>query len=65
MEKAVILQDELSGAEVPPDIRVGNPARRHGEHAESENDDTEPAGLQQMGHSVVQSKPIVAPSWLV
>ena len=61
MEDAVVVDDQLSGAQVPPDVGVGHATNRHGEQAESENEYAEPAGLQEAGHAVDKSEPIVAP----
>ncbi len=45
MEDAMVLQGQLPGAEVPPDVRVGNAARGHDEQAESENGHEHAASL--------------------
>ena len=51
MEEAVILEDQLTRTQVPPYIRIGNTAGRHGEQAESENRDEYPASLQETSHA--------------
>ncbi len=58
VEDAVVLQDQLSGAEMPPDVRVGHAAHGHGKQAERQDGDEYPASLQEADHS---GKPIVAP----
>lgn len=50
MKDGMVLQDQLSGAEVPPEVGIAHAAHRHGEQAESEDDQEYPAGLQQPGH---------------
>ena len=50
VEQAVILEDQLSGAEMPPDVRVGNTRGRHGEQTKGEDSDKDPASLQKPGH---------------
>ena len=45
VEQTVILENQLSGAEMPPDVRVGNAAGSHGEQAECEDGYEYPASL--------------------
>jgi hypothetical protein len=40
----------LSGAEMPPDVRVRNNTSGHGEQAKSEDGDEDPPSLQKSGH---------------
>jgi hypothetical protein len=56
VKQGVILKHELAGAKVPPEIRVIHTASRHGEQAESENENEHPASLQQSDHEVSQGK---------
>jgi hypothetical protein len=56
VEETVILEDQLSGAEVPPDVRVCNAANRHSEQAEREDGYEHPASLQEVGHNHDKSK---------
>jgi len=46
----VALHDELSGAQVPPHVRIGDAAHGHGEEAQGENDNKQIARLQQTIH---------------
>ncbi len=42
----VILEDQFSGSQMPPHIRISHAARGHGEKAESEDDHKHAPGLQ-------------------
>ena len=37
MRNALVLDDELASLEMPPDVRIGDIARRHGEQAEEQH----------------------------
>ena len=50
MEEVVILEDQLSGAKVPPDVGIADTASGHGEQAKREDSDENPASLQETGH---------------
>ena len=50
MEDAVVLQGQLSGAKVPPDVWVSQGTHGHGEQAERQDQYAEPAGLQDLDH---------------
>ena len=56
MKQAVILEDQLSGAQVPPDVRVSHPAGRHGEQTQSENEYEHPTSVQESGHGCDRSQ---------
>lgn len=52
MKYSVVLEYQLSGAEVPPEIRVADVAAGHEKQAENENNYKDTACLQQSEHSV-------------
>src|SRR5271165_4676466 len=52
MEQAAILEDQLSGAKVPPEVWVGDAASGHAEQAKREDGHEYPAGLQEAEHDL-------------
>ena len=50
VEDAVVLQNQLSGAKVPPDVRVSHATHGHGEQAKRQDQYAEPASLQDLDH---------------
>ena len=46
----VILDDQLPGAQMPPQIGIGGGARRHGKKAQSQDDHEQAARLKELIH---------------
>ena len=51
MEYAVVLQGQLPGAKVPPDVGVSQRTHGHGEQAECEDADAHMPSLWELDHS--------------
>src|SRR5450755_1803682 len=50
MKYGMVLQDQLPGAQMPPDVGINDSARRHGEQANSQNVNENPACLKMRFH---------------
>jgi len=50
MKNLVVLHDKLPRAEMPPEVRISYPPRRHSEKAHREDDHKQAAGLKQLDH---------------
>ena len=51
VKKRVVLDHELSGAQVPPHVGISHVARGHGEKAQGKDGDEHPPGLEQSDHA--------------
>jgi hypothetical protein len=46
----VVLDNQLSGAQMPPQVRISHATRRHGEKTERQNDHEQAARLKKFIH---------------
>ena len=56
MKEAVVLENQLSGAQMPPGIRVRHTASSHGKETESEDGDEYMTSLQKADHASRQTR---------
>src|SRR5437868_4648180 len=56
VEESMVLQHQLPGAKMPPDVGIGYSSRGHGEEAKRDNHGEHTASLQEHGHGAAKQR---------